>query len=93
MNNNDELKEFQIWCEGYAATGERGTAHKVGTGIGVTFDDAVRDYISKNPDHGIREHFREDYPTEGSYKRRASNWSIWACNLFDNELEARKYFG
>ena len=74
---------FEIWCEGYSATGEHGTAHLIGTGIGETFDDAVRDYMSKNSKHGIEE----------DENNKRSRWSIWACRLFDNETDARKSFG
>jgi hypothetical protein len=87
------MKEFEIWCEGYAATGERGAANKVGTGIGKTFDEAVKDYMSKHPNHGIEENGRNRYMSEEWYNNRKSNWNIWACNLYDNEADARKSFG
>ena len=87
------MKEFEIWMEGYAATGEYGTAQMIGTGIGETFDDAIKDYISKNTKHGIEENTRSRYTTDEAYKNRSSNWNIWACNLYDNEKDARKFFG
>ena len=79
--------------EGYAATGESGPAQLVGEGQGETFDEAVKDYMSKNPDHGISENGPERYRSEEAYKNRRSNWNIWACSLFDNESDARKSFG
>ncbi len=87
------MKTFQIWMEGYAATGERGTANMIGTGQGETFDDAVRDYMARTPKHGIEENGRNRYINESAYQRRPSNWNIWGCNLYDNEAEARKTFG
>ena len=87
------IREFEIWAEGYAASGESGTAQMVGKGLGSTFDEAVKDYMSKNPNHGIEENSRNRYITEDAYKNRRSNWSIWACCLFDNESDARKSFG
>ena len=42
------VREFEIWMEGYAATGEHGTAQMIGKGFGSTFDEAVKDYMSKN---------------------------------------------
>ena len=87
------VREFEIWTEGYAATGERGTAKMIGKGVGTTFDEAVKDYMNKNPTHGIKENVRGGYISEEYYQKRRSNWNIWACNLFDNESDARKSFG
>lgn len=87
------MKKFEIWVEGYAATCEHGTANKIGEGFGNTFDEAVEDYMSKNEDHGIEKNTRSRYTSEEAYKKRSSNWNIWACNLYDNEADARKSFG
>lgn len=87
------VKEYEIWMEGYAATGEYGPAQMIGKGIGTTFDEAVKDYMSKKPNHGIEENGRKRYTTDEAYYNRKSNWNIWACNLFDNEADARKAFG
>jgi hypothetical protein len=87
------VREFEIWAEGYAATGENGTAQMIGKGFGSTFDEAVKDYMSKNPNHGIEENGRNRYISEYGYKNRRSSWNIWACSLFDNEADARKSFG
>lgn len=87
------LKTFEIWMEGYAATGESGTAQKIGEGEGETFDEAVRDYMLKNPKHGIEWNDSRRYSTDEAYMNRRSHWNIWACNLYDNEADARKAFG
>lgn len=79
--------------EGYAATGESGTAQKIGTGEGETFDEAVRDFMSKNPGKGIEWNDSRRYATDEDYMNRRSHWNIWACNLYDNEADARKSFG
>lgn len=84
---------FEIWMEGYAATGEHSPAQKVGEGLGNTFDEAVRDYMNGTLNHGIEENKRSGYTTEEAYNNRRSNWNIWACMLFDNEKDARKSFG
>jgi hypothetical protein len=76
------IREFEIWMEGYIATGESGTAKMIGKGTGRTFDEAIMDYMTKNPNHGIEKN-----------TRGRSNWAIWACCLFDNETDARKSFG
>jgi len=90
---NQEVREFEIWMEGYAATGEYDGAQMIGTGFGRTFDEAVTDYMSKNPESGIEMNGRGRYVSELAYQNRRSNWNIWACNLFDNEIDARKGFG
>lgn len=88
-----EKKTFEIWCEGFRATGQSGNAYMMGTGQGSDFDEAVRDYMEKHPDRDIRENTREGYFTDEDYENRRSNWNDWACNLFDNEADARKAFG
>lgn len=83
----------EIWMEGFAATGQHGSAHKIGEGEGRNFDEAVKDYMAKTPNHGIKPNDRRGYATEAAWLDRQSNWNIWGCNLFDNEKEARKSFG
>lgn len=87
------MKTFEIWVEGYRVSCEFGNAELLGTGIGMTFDDAVNDYMSKNPNCGIERNTVSRYISEESYQNRRSNWNIWACNLFDNEQDARQSFG
>jgi len=87
------MRTFDIWMEGYRATGESSGAQMVGTGEGETFDDAVKDYMSKNPKHGIEENGKNRYRTEEAYENRKSNWNIWACDLYDNQGDAAKAFG
>jgi len=87
------VREFEIWVEGYSATGEHGTAQMIGKGTGNDFNEAVKDYMKKIPQHGIEENGRDRYITEDAYLNRISNWNIWACNLFDNESDSRKSFG
>lgn len=79
--------------EGYRATGESSGAHMIGIEDGETFDDAIKNCMDKNKDHGISENKRSRYVSDEAYKNRSSNWNIWACNLYDNEKEARKSFG
>ncbi len=87
------MKKFDIWMEGFAVTGQTQGASKIGEGLGNSFDDAVIDYMSKTPEHGIEENGRSRYISDEAYKNRRSNWNIWACSLFDNEVDARKSFG
>lgn len=119
------MKEWEIWMEGYAATGERADASFIGKAMGETFDQACENFEYpedlKNPyydlfrDGTVAEYFHKkgeklnlDKHSDGSYRRgsyrgevapgidRATmkgNYSIWACQLFDNEADARKSFG
>lgn len=86
-------REYEIWMEGYSATGESAGAQMIGKAIGSSFDEAVTNYMNKTAKHGIEVNGRERYRTDEDYKNRRSNWNIWACSLFDNEADARKSFG
>jgi hypothetical protein len=77
--DEEEIKEWDIWVEGYKATGESSTAKFLGTEKGRTFRDACVAYAEKNPkwakdfDPGRLEH--------------------WGCALYNNETDARAAFG
>lgn len=69
---------YDIWCEGYAATGEHGTAFKFGSIEGASFRDAcVAFFRNRENAH----YFNPEYLT------------YWGCRLFDNEADARKSWG
>jgi hypothetical protein len=99
------MKEFEIWSEGYAATGEHGTAFSHGIWPGDTFDDAVRNMIKHMSEtergndiyslYQRQERFIECPVSEEHPLGRRLTYvhSIWACRLFDNETDARKSFG
>ncbi len=70
---------WPIWCEGYIATGEHGTAHRLGAARGETFREACMKFFKD---------CKEDY---GTYDPKRN--SVWGCRLFDNEAEARKSYG
>ncbi len=62
------MKEFEVWAEGYIATGESSSATLHGKVI-----------AESNPD---------------GYRRNSKgNMCVWACGCYDNEAEARVYFG
>jgi hypothetical protein len=85
-------KEFEIWVEGYRATGEEGSATFLGKFPGNTFDEAVENYKIAHP--GTVD-TREAYAprNEDGVMPIVKIHSIWACRLFDNEADARKSFG
>lgn len=91
-----EEKEFEIWIEGYAATGEHGTANYIGNATGQSFKEACENFtypedimgydsstiiVHKGDRLKLDEGRHYDYP------------SIWACRLYDNEADARRSFG
>lgn len=99
---NNELKnEWEIWSEGYMATGEHGTATFEGKFKGKTFDEAVENYISFKEQTSWPD-IRKFYTKKERYAIRDDTTgrmpikvvhAIWACRLFDNEKEARESFG
>jgi hypothetical protein len=76
--------QYDIWMEGYKTNGEEVNDVLIGRGYGATFDDAVKDYMIKNPEIGIKENGRNRYMSEQAYQDRTSNWNIWGCRLFKN---------
>lgn len=74
-----EVRPWEVWSEGFVATGESGTARLMGTIDAKTFAGACR-LMAK------REHW-------GAYFRLMPHPSFWGCRLFDNEADARKAFG
>ncbi len=88
---------FDIWVEGYSATGEHSDAQLLTKDIGKieanTFDEAIEKYMKLVPNHGINKETRNGYISDEAFKNRRSNWNIWACKLFPDEETARKSFG
>jgi hypothetical protein len=87
------MKLFEIWAEGYVATGEHQRAIKLAEAFAETFDDAVKHYMDTTHNHDVNKVTRKRYTSEEAYQNRRSNWEIWGCMLFDNEADARKSFG
>lgn len=96
------MKRFDIWMEGYAATGEHGTAQLIGQSEGETFEEAVINF--RYPEDIVREFDGKvivqkgdslslDKNPDGTYRKWDGHPTIWACRLFDNEQDARKSFG
>ena len=74
-------KEFEVWTEGYAATGQSSDAMFHGKFKGETFKDAVIAFKNTLTDE---------------YSIRCvdvDRMSFWACKFYDNEKDARKSFG
>ena len=92
-------KEYDIWTEGFAVTGNQSEASYIGKASGKTFNEACDNFrypedvlgydgkviIKKGDPLGL------DKNSDG--KNRYDRPSIWACRLWDNEADARKAFG
>lgn len=74
-----KIKQYQIWTEGYAATGESSGAIYHGLSKGKTFKQAVENFIEEN---------NWDKKLYNSEKL-----TYWGCKFYDNESDARKTFG
>lgn len=93
---DNAVNKFEIWCEGYRISGNSSQAEFVGEFEAETFDEAVEEYNrtrDKSNTTAAERNTRERYPSNEAYEKRRSNWNIWACNLFNNEQDARKSFG
>jgi len=68
---------FEIWSEGFSATGQSGSAIRHGQGCvkAKSFKAACAKFF------GANRYFNREKMT------------YWGCRLFDNEKEARKSFG
>lgn len=76
------MKNYTVWAEGYAATGESSTAFLLGTYFAESFDEAVYKCIIANS----KESKLFSHNSDGT-------WSYWGCRLFGNESDARRSFG
>ncbi len=72
---------ISLWMEGFAATGQRQGASMIGTYQAKDLDDAVKQYMETHKG-------KVDWDRYGRGRH-----AIWACEIFDNEIEACKSFG
>ena len=74
------MTSWDVWLEGYAATGEHGTAQCLQREVVAdTFPEACRLALGNKG-------WDMSYYT-------ASNNTYWGCHFFDNGEDARKSFG
>lgn len=77
------IKAIEVWTEGYAVTGNRSPAQRLGVYQAATFDDAVTQHLQTLDAEGQSFYCRSE----------DGEWRCWGCRLFDNEADARKTFG
>jgi hypothetical protein len=87
------MKEWEIWSEGYAVSGNSSGAHFHGQFRAETFDEAV----GKLNEESVRKYGKPSAEKgtvlDGRTMKPFDDWRIWGCKLFDNEADARKSFG
>lgn len=73
------MKKYEIWSEGYCASGDSAPATLLGVCEGDDFRDDCINYAN------INQPFKELFDSK--------RMTCWGCRLFDNEADARKSFG
>lgn len=83
--------KFEVWQEGWSATGQSAPARLIGVFEATTFQDAC-DQAAK------QEGWSKQWPCPengwlpgGCYN--AKHRISWGCRLFDNEADAREFLG
>lgn len=97
------FRPFEIWLSGYRATGEHATASFQDVIFATTFDEAVAIHIRNKAEDWpeIYQHYecKERFvhcPVSYEHplgRKLANVHSIWACQLHDNEKDARATCG
>ena len=75
----ENLKQYDIWSEGFRTNGEASGAFFIGISFGSNFKEACNNFAIK----------------DANFKRYYNNSDLtyWGCKLFDNEADARVNFG
>ena len=87
------MKTFQIWMEGFAATGQSQDAHYIGESKGEDFADACNNFTYPNDIKNLSDEVIVKKGDKLKLDEHRDYPCIWACRLYDNETDARKYFG
>jgi hypothetical protein len=74
------MKEYEIWMEGYQATGQQAGASFVGVSEGRNFKDACKKF------------YQTQSKTEQAYYDVKDN-TYWGCGLFPTQSQAIRSFG
>jgi hypothetical protein len=96
INHHPELKEYEVWCEGYRATGEHGTATLLGKAKARNFAQACHIVMCKNHLAWIEQENQPNYNQHvvpGRWDYDPSQLRYWNCELFWSEGLAEKTFG
>lgn len=89
IDHYPELKEYEVWVEGYAATGESGGASLVGKARARNFAQACHIVMCNR----YLKSYKLERDTPGRWDYDPSRLSYWGCGLFWSEYLAKKTFG
>lgn len=73
-------KMYEVWVGGYAVTGESSGATYHGCMLTTSWEKAVEAILSDSLDKDKNGDIKKPY-------------TVWACGVYDNEVDARKSFG
>lgn len=79
LKSRPQIKQFEIWCEGYKFGDNKATAKLLGKEKSYSFENAVV-ILSKKLGY-LSKHLN------------LKNLTLWGCRLYDNERKARNSFG
>lgn len=83
------LVEYEVWVEGFTATGESGQAHLWGKVKARSFKEACHRIACQN----YLKNIEEQEMGLGRWDYNPNRQTLWACRLFETEAEARESFG
>jgi hypothetical protein len=96
INHYPELVEYEVWIEGFSATGQSEPAHLMGKAMARNFAQACHIVMCKAHLKFMEEENLPnytEYSTSGSWDYSPQELSFWGCRLFWSEELARKSFG
>ncbi len=96
INHHPELKEYEVWIEGYAATGESSGASLLGNARARNFGQAChivmcRDHLKFMEEENAPDY--KPYSTPARWDYDPQRLSYWRCSLYWSEELAKKSFG
>ena len=89
IDHYPQLKEYEVWMEGYAATGESDSATLIGTARARNFAQACHIVMCNK----YLSNYKLERHAPGRWDYDPSKLSYWGCQLFWNEKLAKKTFG
>ena len=75
----ENLKQYDIWSEGFRTNGEVSGAFFIGTSLGSNFKEACDNLAIRDTN------FKRYYSSD--------DLTYWGCKLFNNESDTRVNFG
>ena len=95
INHFPDTKQYDVWMEGYIATGESEKAKKVGSASARNFGEACHKVMCRYYlEHLVKAEKDEDMQyAVGRWDYDPYKLSYWERLLFDNERDARRSFG